>query len=69
MHVGGYAVIAIDARQGTVKVIRARALPMAPMQFLCVLDAITTGLLFTHFQTQDLITEDVFVATLEALTW
>jgi AcrR family transcriptional regulator len=50
-----------------VKVIPAKDLPMPAKKFVCVLDVITTGLLFTYFQTPDLITEDVFVATFEAL--
>jgi len=50
-----------------VKVMPAKDLPMAPKDFVCVLDVITTGLLFTFFQTPDLITEDVFMATFEAL--
>jgi AcrR family transcriptional regulator len=50
-----------------VKIIPAKDLPMAAKEFVCVLDVITTGLLFTFFQTPDLITEDVFVATFEAL--
>ncbi len=40
---------------------------MPAKDFVCVLDVITTGLLFTYFQTPDLITEKVFVATYEAL--
>ncbi|WP_313899708.1 TetR/AcrR family transcriptional regulator [Tunturiibacter lichenicola] len=50
-----------------VKVIPAKELPMPPNQFVRVLDAITTGLLFTYFQTPDLITEEIFVAAFEAL--
>ena len=34
---------------------------------VCVLDAITVDLLFTDFQTPDLITEDVFVANLGSI--
>ena len=54
--------------QELVKVIPAEQLPMAPNDFVCVLDVITTGLLFTYFQTPHLITEKIFVATYEALT-
>jgi hypothetical protein len=50
-----------------VKVIPAKSLPMPAKQFVRVLDAVTTGLLFTYFQTPELITEDVFVAAFEAL--
>jgi len=49
------------------KVILAESLPMPANQFVRVLDAVTTGLLFTYFQTPELITEDVFVAAFEAL--
>ena len=50
-----------------VKVIPAKSLPMPVKQFVRVLDALTTGLLFTYFQTPELIGEDVFVAAFEAL--
>jgi len=50
-----------------VKVIPAKSLPMPAKQFVRVLDAVTTGLLFTYFQTPELMTEDVFVAAFEAL--
>jgi AcrR family transcriptional regulator len=50
-----------------VKAIPAKSLPMPAKQFVRVLDAVTTGLLFTYFQTPELITEDVFVAAFEAL--
>ncbi len=50
-----------------VKVIPAKSLPMPANKFVRVLDAVTTGLLFTYFQTPDLMTEDVFVAAFEAL--
>jgi AcrR family transcriptional regulator len=49
------------------KIVPARKLPMPAEKFVRVLDAITTGLLFTYFQTPQLITEDVFVAAFEAL--
>ena len=38
--------IVTEAREGRVKMIRAKALPIAPKQFVCVLDAITIGLIF-----------------------
>jgi len=50
-----------------VKVIPAKSLPMPANKFVRVLDAVTTGLLFTYFQTPELMTEDVFVAAFEAL--
>jgi len=50
-----------------VKIIPAKDLPMPPKEFVCILDVITTGLLFTFFQTPDLITEKIFIATFEAL--
>ncbi|MEO8466651.1 MAG: helix-turn-helix domain-containing protein [Gammaproteobacteria bacterium] len=42
-------------------------LPMPALQFVKVLDALTTGLLFTYFQTPRLIREEDFVAAFEAL--
>jgi len=50
-----------------VKVISARDLPMPAEQFVRVLDALTTGLLFTYFQTPGLITEETFISAFEAL--
>jgi AcrR family transcriptional regulator len=50
-----------------VKIVPIGELPMAAEKFVCVLDAIITGLLFTYFQTPELVTEDVFVAAFEAL--
>lgn len=50
-----------------IKVVPARDLPMQAEQFVRVLDALTTGLLFTYFQTPDLITEEIFVSAFEAL--
>ncbi|MGA2216554.1 MAG: hypothetical protein ABSG51_00610 [Terracidiphilus sp.] len=44
-----------------------KSFPMPAKQFVRVLDAVTTGLLFTYFQTPELITEDIFVAAFEAL--
>ncbi len=50
-----------------VKVIPASELPMPAQRFVCVLDTMVTGLLFTYFQTPDLITEEIFVSAFEAL--
>jgi hypothetical protein len=50
-----------------VKVIPAKELPMPAERFVRVLDTMITGLLFTYFQTPDLITEDIFIAAFEAL--
>jgi AcrR family transcriptional regulator len=49
------------------KVIPAKDLPMSAEKFVRVLDAMITGLLFTYFQTPELITEDIFIAAFEAL--
>jgi AcrR family transcriptional regulator len=45
----------------------ATELPMPAPQLIKVLDALTTGLLFTYFQTPKLIREEDFVAAFEAL--
>jgi len=50
-----------------VKIIPAKELPMPAERFVRVLDAIITGLLFTYFQTPELMTEEVFIAAFEAL--
>lgn len=50
-----------------VKFVPAKALPMPPKQFVRVLDAMVTGLLFTYFQTPELITEEIIIAAFEAL--
>jgi len=50
-----------------IRVIPAKELPMPPERFVCVLDTMITGLLFTYFQTPDLITEQVFISAFEAL--
>jgi AcrR family transcriptional regulator len=42
-------------------------LPLPAEEFICVLDALITGLLFTYFQTPELVTEAVFVGAFEAL--
>jgi AcrR family transcriptional regulator len=50
-----------------VQFIPERELPMPATQFVRVLDAMITGLLFTYFQTPKLLTEDIFIAAFEAL--
>ncbi len=50
-----------------VKIIPASELPMPAEKFVRVLDAIITGLMFTYFQTPALVTEDIFIASFEAL--
>jgi hypothetical protein len=55
------------AASGFKKLVRASELPMPAEQFVKVLDALTTGLLFTYFQTPSLLSEDVFVAAFESL--
>jgi AcrR family transcriptional regulator len=49
------------------KFFAAKQLPMPAEQFVRVLDAMTTGLLFTYFQTPTLLPDAVFVAAFEAL--
>jgi AcrR family transcriptional regulator len=49
------------------KTIPEKNLPMPAERFVRVLDALTSGLLFTYFQTPELISEEVFVAAFEAL--
>ncbi|MGA2695122.1 MAG: helix-turn-helix domain-containing protein [Terriglobales bacterium] len=49
------------------KLVAKEILPMPAERFVKVIDALITGLLFTYFQTPELITEDVFVAAFEAL--
>jgi AcrR family transcriptional regulator len=48
-------------------VVPATELPMPALRFVRVLDALTTGLLFTYFQTPRLIRDEDFVAAFEAL--
>jgi hypothetical protein len=45
----------------------AKELPMSAEKFVRILDAMTTGLFFTYFQTPELITEDIFIIAFEAL--
>jgi AcrR family transcriptional regulator len=49
------------------KLVPQKDLPMPAEQFVRVVDALTSGLLFTYFQTPELISEKVFVAAFEAL--
>lgn len=49
------------------KVIPPRQLPVPAEQFVRILDALTTGLLFTYFQTPRLIKDEDFIAAFEAL--
>jgi AcrR family transcriptional regulator len=49
------------------KVVPAKELPMSAEKFVRILDAMTTGLLFTYFQTPKLITEDIIITAFEAL--
>jgi AcrR family transcriptional regulator len=53
--------------KGIRKLVPHNDLPMPAECFVRVLDALTTGLLFTYFQTPELISEEVFVAAFEAL--
>ena len=64
---GQNAIVYKRMAQEIVKVIPAKDLPMPAERFIRVLDALTTGLMFTYFQTPELITEDVFISAFEAL--
>ena len=50
-----------------VKIVPAKDLHMPAKDFVRILDVVTTGLLFTFFQTPELITERIVVATFEPL--
>jgi len=50
-----------------VKIVPEKTLPMPAEKFVRMLDALITGVLFTYFQTPELMTEDVIVAAFEAL--
>jgi len=52
---------------GLVEIIPPEQMPMPPEQLVRVLDALITGLLFTYFQTPELIPDEDFVAAFEAL--
>jgi outer membrane protein W len=49
------------------KVVSAKELPMSAEKFVRILDAMTIGLLFTYFQTPELITENTIITAFEAL--
>jgi len=53
--------------RGLLTFVPAKNLPMPAEKFVRVLDAMITGLLFTYFQTPELITEDIIIAAFEAL--
>ncbi len=53
--------------RGLVEFVAVESLPMPAERFVRVLDALITGLLFTYFQTPELIDDDVFVSAFEAL--
>jgi AcrR family transcriptional regulator len=53
--------------KGLLKFVPAKQLPMPAEKFVRVLDAMITGLLFTYFQTPELVTEDIIIAAFEAL--
>jgi AcrR family transcriptional regulator len=53
--------------KGLLKFVPAKQLSMPAEKFVRVLDALITGLLFTYFQTPQLVTEDVIIAAFEAL--
>jgi AcrR family transcriptional regulator len=53
--------------KGLLLFIDPKDLPMPVERFVCVLDALGTGLQFTYFQTPDLVGEEVFIAAFEAL--
>ena len=49
-----------------VKIIPVSQLPMSAKRFVRVFDGLIAGLLFTYFQTPQLVTEDIFIAAFEA---
>src|SRR3984885_11146400 len=49
------------------KVLPAKELPISAEKFVRILDAITTGFLFTYFQTPELMTKDIIITAFEAL--
>jgi AcrR family transcriptional regulator len=61
------AVVYRNLAKGILKLVPRKDLPMPAEHFVRVLDALTSGLLFTYFQTPELISEEVFVAAFEAL--
>ena len=61
------AMVYRNLTRGMRKLIPEKDLPMPAEQFVRVLDALTSGLMFTYFQTPELISEELFVAAFEAL--
>jgi AcrR family transcriptional regulator len=61
------AAIYRNLAKGIQELVPQKDLPMPPEQFVRVVDALATGLLFTYFQTPELISEEVFIAAFEAL--
>jgi AcrR family transcriptional regulator len=53
--------------KGLLTMIPEKELPMPADRFIRVLDALITGLLFTYFQTPELISDEVFISAFEAL--
>jgi AcrR family transcriptional regulator len=61
------AVMYREIAKGLLLFIDEKDLPMPVEKFVCVLDALSTGLQFTYFQTPDLVTEDIFIGAFAAL--
>jgi hypothetical protein len=53
--------------EGFGRILPPGALPMPADRFVRILDAMITGLMFSYFQTPDLITEADMIAAFEAL--
>ena len=60
------AIVYRKMAEEVIKHIPEKSLPMPAPQFVRVLDALISGLLFTYFQTPSLIGEEVFVSAFEA---
>jgi len=56
-----------DAARRLLKLVPQRQLPLPAAQFVRILDALVTGLLFTYFQTPDLISDEDFIAAFELM--
>jgi AcrR family transcriptional regulator len=61
------AVIYRNLAKEILRLVPQKDLPMPAEHFVRVVDALSSGLLFTYFQTPELISEEVFVAAFEAL--
>src|SRR5271169_1691696 len=61
------AVVYRRMAEGLLQVIPAAELKIPADQFVCVLDALITGLLVTYFQTPKLVGAEIFIAAFEAL--